>query len=80
MYEMSTKVGPSLPNLSLDLFCPITYYIICAFFFFTRISVFRKEFLIKNSICRVENDISLCMVHKSITIILIPNKYHQFRT
>jgi len=28
----------------------------------------------------VENDISLYIAHKAITIVLIPNKYHQFRT
>ena len=40
------------------------------------VSVFRKKSLIKNSMCGVENDISLYMVHKKLTIVLIPNKYH----
>jgi len=44
MYEMSTKVGPSLPNLSLDLFCPITYHIICAFFFLQESVYLEKSF------------------------------------
>jgi len=30
--------------------------------------------------CKVENNISLYIVYKSIAIILIPNEYHQFRT
>ena len=37
------------------------------------VSAFRKKFLIKDSICEAENDISLCMVYKAITIILTPN-------
>ena len=28
--------------------------------------------------CKVENDISLCIVHKVITIIPILNEYYQF--
>jgi len=42
-------------------------------------SVFRDKFLIKDDMYRAENDISLCMVYKALSIVLIPNKYHQFR-
>jgi len=45
-----------------------------------RFSISRKKFLVKDGMCGAENDISLYMVHKAITIVLIPNKYHQFRT
>ena len=38
--------------------------------FNTRVNIFRKEFLIKDSIYEVENDISIYIVHKVITIIL----------
>ena len=38
-----------------------------------------EKFLIKDGICGVENNISLCIVHKVITIILILNEYYQFR-
>ena len=44
--------------------------------FYERVSVFRKEVLIKNSMCRMENDILLYMMYKAINIILILNKYH----
>ena len=44
-----------------------------------RVSVFRKEFFVKNRMCGAENDISLYIAYKTITIILIPNKYYQFR-
>ena len=44
------------------------------------VSTFRKKFLIKDSMCKREkNSISLYMVHKMVSIILISNKYHQFR-
>ena len=43
------------------------------------VSAFRKKSFIKDGICRAENDISLCIVYKVITIILISNNYHQFR-
>jgi len=33
----------------------------------------------KDSLNRVEYNILLCVVNKSIAIILIPNKYHEFR-
>ena len=42
-----------------------------------RVSIFRKEFLIKNNMCGAENDIFLCIVYKA-TIILISNKYHHW--
>ena len=29
--------------------------------------------------CGAENNISLCIAYKVITIVLIPNKYYQFR-
>ena len=45
-----------------------------------RVSIFRKGFLIKDSICGMENNISLYMTYKVITIILISNEYYQFRT
>ena len=41
-----------------------------------RVSVFEKNFLIKDSIYRTENNISLYIVHKVITIVLILNKYY----
>ena len=44
--------------------------------FYIRVSVFRKEFLIKDSMYGVENNIFLYMVHKAITSILVSNKYH----
>ena len=47
--------------------------------FHMKVSVFRKKVLVKDSICRVENNIFLYIAHKAITIILIPNKYYQFR-
>jgi len=43
------------------------------------VSIFKKKSLIKDSIYRVKNNISLYIVHKVITITLIPNEYHQFR-
>ena len=43
--------------------------------FSIRVNIFRKEFLIKDSICKVENDISIYIVHKVITIILYSQKY-----
>ena len=47
---------------------------------FKRESVYSgKKFLIKNSMCRIENNIFLYIVYKVITIVLIFNKYHQFR-
>ena len=48
--------------------------------FHTKVSAFRKEFLIEDGIYGTENNIFLYIVHKVITIVLIPNKYHQFRT
>jgi len=44
-----------------------------------RVSVFRKNFLIKYSMYRVENNISLFMIYKVISIILIYSEYYQFR-
>jgi len=44
-----------------------------------RVSAFMKKSLIKYGICGVENDISLYIAYKAVSIILIPNKYHQFR-
>jgi len=44
-----------------------------------RASIFRKKFLTKDSMCGVENDISLCIVYKTITIVFIFNEYYQFR-
>ena len=44
-----------------------------------RVILFRKKFFVKDGICGAENDISLCMAHKAITIVLIPNEYYQFR-
>ena len=41
-----------------------------------RVSVFRKEFLIKDSMCGTENDIFLYIAYKVITIILILDEYH----
>ena len=39
----------------------------------------RKVSFIKDSLGRAEYNIPLCVVNKSIAIILIPNKYHEFR-
>ena len=47
--------------------------------FCMRVSVFRKEFFIEDSIYQVENDILLNIVYKFIAIILIPNEYYQLR-
>ena len=44
-----------------------------------RVNAFRKKSLIKDGMCRVENDISLHMVYKVIPIVLVSNEYHQFR-
>jgi len=43
------------------------------------VSTFREKFLIKDSMYRVENNISLYIVYKAVSIVLIPNEYHQFR-
>jgi len=39
----------------------------------------RKESFIKDSLGGAEYNILLCVANKSIAIILIPNKYHEFR-
>ena len=44
-----------------------------------RVSTFRKKSLIKDGMCGAENGISLCMAYKVVSIVLISNKYHQFR-
>ena len=44
-----------------------------------RVSTFKREFLVKDGICKAENNISLCMVYKVITIVIISDEYHQFR-
>jgi len=38
-----------------------------------------EVFFIKDSLGEVEYNIPLCVANKSIAIILIPNKYHEFR-
>ena len=43
------------------------------------VSVFKEKFLIKDSMCGVENGIFLCIAYKTVSIVLIPKKYHQFR-
>jgi len=43
------------------------------------VSAFRKKSLIKDGMYRAENGIFLCMAHKTVSIVLIPNEYHQFR-
>jgi len=43
------------------------------------VSAFGKKFLIKDGMCRVENDIFLYVVYKVVPIVLIPDEYHQFR-
>jgi len=40
---------------------------------------YREVSFIKDSLGRAEYNIPLCVVNKSIAIILIPNKYHEFR-
>ena len=47
-------------------------------FFCMGVSAFRKKFLIKDNMCRAENDISLYMAYKAVSIILVPNEYYQF--
>ena len=47
--------------------------------FYMGVSIFRKKFLIKDGMCEMENDISLYITYKAITIILISDKYHQSR-
>jgi len=42
------------------------------------VSAFRKNFLIKDNMCRAENNISLYMAYKVVSIILVPNEYYQF--
>jgi len=48
--------------------------------FHTKVSAFRKEFFIENGMYETENNIFLYIVYKTITIVLISNKYYQFRT
>jgi len=43
------------------------------------VSILRKNSLIKDGMCRVENSISLYMSHKVVSIVFISNEYHQFR-
>ena len=43
------------------------------------ISAVRKKSLIKNDMYGVENGIFLYMAHKAVSIVLVPNEYHQFR-
>ena len=40
------------------------------------VSVFRKKSFIKDSMYGAENSIFLCMLHKVVSIVLIPNKYY----
>jgi len=40
------------------------------------VSVFRKWFLVKDNMYGVENNISLFMAYKAITIILTSNEYY----
>jgi len=47
--------------------------------FCMRVSIFRKEFIVENIICGMENNIFLCMVYKLIAIILISDEYHLSR-
>jgi len=44
-----------------------------------RVNTFKKKFLVKDSMYGAENNMFLCMMHKAIAIVLIPNEYHQFR-
>jgi len=44
-----------------------------------RVIVFRKKFFVKDGIYRAENNISLYMAHKVITIVFISNGYYQLR-
>ena len=43
------------------------------------VSIFREKSLIKDGMCGVEDGIFLCMMYKVVSIVLIPNKYHQFK-
>jgi len=45
----------------------------------TRRRTFREVSFIKDSLGGVEYNIPLCVANKSIAIILIANKYHEFR-
>jgi len=85
MCEMDTGVDPLFPeesgadnSVSGLILSNNLLYNLC--FFAWESVYFRKKFLIKDSIYRVENDISLYMAYKVITIVLISDKYHQFRT
>jgi len=41
-----------------------------------RVTVFRKNFFVKDNIYEAENDIFLYMAHKVITIVFISNEYY----
>ena len=47
--------------------------------FYIGVSIFRKKSLIKDSMCKAENGIFLCMLCEAVSIVLILNEYHQFR-
>jgi len=47
--------------------------------FYIRVSVFRKISLIKDSMCEAENGSFLYIAYEVVSIVLIPNEYHQFR-
>jgi len=47
--------------------------------FCIRVNIFRKEFIVENSICEMKNNIFLCMIYKVIAIILISDEYYLSR-
>ena len=78
VYGMDTEAGPSFPkgsdvnNFISELVLPNnSSYNLCI-----GVSTFRKKSLIKNGIYGAENDISLCIAHKVVSIVLISNKYY----
>ena len=47
--------------------------------FCIRANIFKKEFIVENSICGIKNNIFLCIVYKVIAIILISDEYYLSR-
>ena len=84
MCRIDTRAGPSflegsdINNFVFELILSNNIlYNLC--FFCIGVSTFRKKFLIKDGMCGAKNDISLYIVYKTITIILISDEYYQFR-
>ena len=80
MCEIGTRAGPYFPEeldannyVSRLISSNDLLYNLCSCM---GVSVFRKKSLIKISMCGVENDIFLYMMHKKLTIVLISNEYY----